>query len=505
MNIKQAKEQIKNAMTAYFTKDEFGNYFIPIEAQRPVFLMGPPGIGKTAIMKQIVEELGVGLVSYSMTHHTRQSALGLPFIEKKIYGGKEYSVSEYTMSEIIASVYDMIEQTGLKEGILFLDEINCVSETLAPAMLQFLQYKIFGRHRVPDGWIIVTAGNPPEYNNSVREFDIVTWDRLKRIDCEPVYDIWKEFAYKSGVHAAITTYLDIKKGDFYRIETTVDGKSFVTARGWTDLSDMIKLYEKNNIKVDEKLVVQYLQNKKIAKEFSIYYDLWNKYKSDYQVDKILEGKADDGIKIRARNAKFDERLSLLGLIIDGAIAELRDVCTSEEVTKELLNCLKTVKMGLTKPSADAAGEIEKQIDAIRDKVVTGTRAGTVSAEKKNVYNWTQAELEVIKRVLAEKNPNDGNAAFAVIKAEFDKLTKQLKADADKAGKKLSNAFLFCEEVFEEGQEMLILVTELTISCYGAHFISRYGCPEYFKHNKELLFYERQKEIIGQLEKLELEE
>ena len=137
MNIKEAKEQIQNAITAYFTKDQFGNYKIPMERQRPIFLMGPPGIGKTAIMEQVASELGVGLVSYSMTHHTRQSALGLPFIEKKIYNGVEYSVSEYTMSEIIASVYNMMERTGLKEGILFLDEINCVSETLAPAMLQF--------------------------------------------------------------------------------------------------------------------------------------------------------------------------------------------------------------------------------------------------------------------------------------------------------------------------------------------------------------------------------
>ena len=129
MNIKDAKEQIKNAMTVYFTRDEFGNYAIPIERQRPVFLMGPPGIGKTAIMEQIAQELDVALVSYSMTHHTRQSALGLPFITRKNYGGTEYEVSEYTMSEIIASVYDMIEQSGKKEGILFLDEINCVSET----------------------------------------------------------------------------------------------------------------------------------------------------------------------------------------------------------------------------------------------------------------------------------------------------------------------------------------------------------------------------------------
>ena len=51
--------------------------------------MGPPGIGKTAIMEQIVGDLGVGLVSYSMTHHTRQSALGLPFSEKKMYGGQD--------------------------------------------------------------------------------------------------------------------------------------------------------------------------------------------------------------------------------------------------------------------------------------------------------------------------------------------------------------------------------------------------------------------------------
>ena len=184
MNIKQAKEDIKNAVSAYLTKDQFGNYVIPVERQRPVFLMGAPGIGKTAIMEQIAQELQVGLISYSMTHHTRQSALGLPFIVKKSYGGEEYSVSEYTMSEIIASIYDLMEVTGLKEGILFLDEINCVSETLAPSMLQFLQYKTFGRHSVPGGWIVVTAGNPPEYNNSVREFDIVTWDRLKRIDVE---------------------------------------------------------------------------------------------------------------------------------------------------------------------------------------------------------------------------------------------------------------------------------------------------------------------------------
>ena len=103
-----------------------------------------------------------------------------------------------------------MEATGLKEGILFIDEINCVSETLAPTMLQFLQGKTFGNHQIPEGWVIVTAGNPPEYNQSVREFDIVTLDRVKRINVEENYPVWKTYAYENHIHSAILSYLDRK-------------------------------------------------------------------------------------------------------------------------------------------------------------------------------------------------------------------------------------------------------------------------------------------------------
>ena len=182
MNISEAKEELIRIVRTYLAKDEEGRYLIPRERQRPVLLMGGPGIGKTAVMRQIAEEMGISLVSYTITHHTRQSAIGLPSISKKTYGGEEHLVTEYTMSEIVASVYDQIARSGISEGILFLDEINCVSETLAPTMLQFLQYKTFGNHRVPDGYVIVTAGNPPEYNRSVREFDIVTLDRVRLLE-----------------------------------------------------------------------------------------------------------------------------------------------------------------------------------------------------------------------------------------------------------------------------------------------------------------------------------
>ncbi|MBO4882330.1 MAG: AAA family ATPase, partial [Lachnospiraceae bacterium] len=185
MNIASAKQVIKDTVRIYLKKDEYGDYCIPTVRQRPIFMLGAPGIGKTAIMEQIASEMGIAFVSYSMTHHTRQSALGLPYITTKKFGEDEYSITEYTMSEIIASVYEAIDKRGVKEGILFLDEINCVSETLGPSMLQFLQYKTFGRHSLPEGWVIVTAGNPPEYNRSVREFDVATLDRMKVITVEP--------------------------------------------------------------------------------------------------------------------------------------------------------------------------------------------------------------------------------------------------------------------------------------------------------------------------------
>ena len=436
MNIKQAKEQIKNAMTAYFTKDAYGNYAIPIEKQRPVQLMGAPGIGKTSIMEQIAAELGVGLVSYSMTHHTRQSALGLPFITRKEYGGRLYDVSEYTMSEIIASVYDMMEETGVKEGILFLDEINCVSETLAPPMLQFLQYKVFGRHRVPDGWIVVTAGNPPEYNRSVRELDIVTWDRLKRIDVEPDFNIWKEYAWKKGVHASVMTYLAAKQDDFYVVETAVGGKLFVTARGWDDLSEMIRLYEQNGLAVDENLIGQYLQHPRIAKDFAIYYDLYKKYQSDYRIEDILDGRAPDAVKNRAHDARFDERLALLGLLLSGVTGALREVVLREDRLSELQSLLIEGKCDLRERDVPAGAAVEKQEAARSARLERGARASARSREAQDSIRDALGQLRAYREALLLEQPADAPAAIGLIKVRIARQDSALREEAAAAGRKL---------------------------------------------------------------------
>jgi len=502
VNIKQAKEHIKNSVKLYLKKDAYGEYCIPVMRQRPIFLLGSPGIGKTAIMEQIAQELGIAVVSYSMTHHTRQSALGLPFITHKNYKGLEFDISEYTMSEIIASIYEVMEQSGIEEGILFLDEINCVSETLAPSMLQFLQYKVFGKHKVPEGWVIVTAGNPPEYNKSVREFDVVTMDRMKLVEVEADYGTWKEYALKQGIHNAVTTYLDMKKNDFYRVETNVGGKSYVTARGWEDLSAMMLLCEEESIVVDETLVAQYLHNDKIVREFTAYYELYNKYKKDYKVEEILEGSNSAQVVERARIAKFDERLSLLGMLLDKLESEMKENLEKSDYLTDLMKLLKAIRSSYN-PSLDIASMLRVQAEN-REKIICSmTNAGTLSNEDKRRHRAVIRFLNEQQKVLRLENTVDSAKVFELLKVAFDKETTQLKVENERIQKRLHNLFAFSETAFMDGNEVLVLVTELTVNAYSARFIALYGSEDYHRHNEDLMLHERQNDIMKEIDALEL--
>lgn len=511
MNIKQAKEYIKNSINLYLKKDEFGEYRVPVVRQRPIFLLGAPGIGKTAIMEQIAQELGIALVSYSMTHHTRQSALGLPFIVQKEYGGKEYSVSEYTMSEIIASIYETMENSGIREGILFLDEINCVSETLAPSMLQFLQYKVFGRHSVPEGWVIVTAGNPPEYNKSVREFDVVTMDRLKVLEVEADLRIWKEYALEKRLHNAIINYLDLKKDHFYHMETTVKGRSYVTARGWEDLSEILYLYEEEQLPVEESLVEQYLRSERVVKEFTAYYDLYNKYKKDYCIEDILNGQASVQAIARAKTAAFDERLSLLGMLLDRLQADMKDVMEQGAFLTDLLVPLRSIK--------EKAPDMQtEQMVVLLDAQAMGRKkllenlqaANSLSDADRRKHRSVIRFLEECRRELFVGEFLTGTEAadmpigatvFARIKEKYDGKVSRMKQETAKVQKELHSLFAFAEEAFGEGNEMLILVTELTVNSYSSRFIAAFGSPDYKRHNEELMLSERQEDIRAQIAEL----
>lgn len=492
MDIKRAKQEIMDAVKAYLIRDEDGEYLIPAIRQRPVLLMGPPGIGKTQIMEQIARECKIGLVAYTITHHTRQSAVGLPFIREKSFGGETFSVTEYTMSEIIAAVYEKMEQTGLSEGILFIDEINCVSETLAPTMLQFLQCKTFGNQKVPEGWLIVAAGNPPEYNKSVREFDTVTLDRIKMIEVEADYNVWREYAYQAGIHPAILSYLELRREDFYRMETTVDGKMFVTARGWEDLSQFLYACEMIGKKADREVVYQYIRHWKTAKDFANYLELYEKYKKDYGLDRIVEGIYTETAVERVKCASFDEKLSVVGMLT-GKLNELfRNAYAEDAYVERLFEYLKQYK------ACRNLEDVIRQEQADYEKL---RKAELLSKLDNQIWRRVTDTLEKYRQML-QKEHLEGEEAFERVRGEFQKAAARREELTDRAAEGLEHGFDFMEAAFGSSQEMVSFVTELNTGCYSIWFLRENDCDRYYKYNKGLLFDERQEAILEQLDAVE---
>ncbi len=490
MNIKRAKQEIKNTVDVYLAKDEYGEYVIPAIRQRPILLIGPPGVGKTQIMEQISQECRIGLVSYSITHHTRQSAIGLPFIEHKMYGGKEYAVTEYTMSEIVGAVYDKIEQSRLPEGILFIDEINCVSETLAPVMLQFLQCKRFGNHQIPAGWIIVAAGNPPEYNKSVRDFDIVTLDRVRKIDIEPDFDVWKEYALSAEVHPAVTSYLDVHKDNLCRIETTVDGKLFATPRGWEDLSSLIKLYEAQGKEVDRDVVGEYIQFPKIAKDFANYLELYNKYKADYEIAEVLEGKqlAPSAFE-KLQRAPFDERISVVGLLLSGLNDRFRSVGRAADVMELKQKKLRELRASgaFDGSAAEALLAYGEMTDEFRAEIARDKENGLLSRRAERTHLAAASGLEDYLLKLRSEDLERGEDVWERQLSLFAEDSDAYEAEVAEAGRSLEYAFNFMEGAFADGQEMVYFITELNTGTASINFLKEYDCERYYEYNKNLLF------------------
>lgn len=499
MNILRAKQEIIRTVKAYLAKDEDGQYLIPAMHQRPILLMGPPGIGKTAIMEQAASECGISLVSYTITHHTRQSAIGLPYLTKRKYGGKEMTITEYTMSEIIASVYDKIEETGLQEGILFIDEINCVSETLAPTMLQFLQRKSFGSHQVPSGWVIVAAGNPPEYNKSVRDFDVVTLDRLKRIDVQEDYAVWKQYAYRRQMHPAILSYLDIKKQHFYTFETTVDGQAFVTARGWEDLSQFLLTCEKLELPIDESVILEYIQHPNIARDFAAYYDLFKKYQSDYHVEEILAGKLPASVVERLKSAPFDERLSVIGLLIGKLTGAFSASYYWDMQITTVFESLKSVKRRLEQD--DLVQLLLQEANRQRETLASRQKASAVDRQEVSAILKAAQTLESDANLLRTESVRSNEDGFAKISERFQQAVAEMDAQTEQASSMLENAFAFLTTTFGKSQEMVVFVTELNTNFFCTWFIGQNGSEAYTRCNKELMIGKQKQELLGDIKKI----
>ena len=357
-------------------------------------------------------------------------------------------------------------------------------------MLQFLQYKVFGKHTVPEGWVIVTAGNPPEYNKAVREFDVVTLDRLKVIKIEADYRAWKNYARTASVHGAIMGFLESNRDSFYKVETTVYGKNYVTARGWEDLSDMIKMYEEDNKPVNDSLISQYITDEKIAKDFSAYYDLYNKYKKQYDVESMFIGNLTEDTVKAVSSATVDERLALTGLLADTLKQEAGDILGVHRMLMQIRPGLSSVASAEQK---EVAEKLSVLLNAAADVLAKKSRAGSLSAAEKT-HN---------KRIIkfytdAKKRVNNGEN----IKDIYNEKIVAHKNDVERELARIDNLFEGMDRLFgADSNEMLVLVTEMTLNQDMAEFFSEFSSPAYEKYNSVLKVGDRASNLRKEIKDL----
>ncbi len=481
MNIKVAKQEISNCIKAYLTKNAKGDYIIPTIRQRPILLMGPPGIGKTAIMEQVASENNIALVSYTITHHTRESAVGAPQVVTMHYNKESFPVTTYTMSEIIAEVYRKMNITNLKEGILFLDEINCVDESLLPAILQFLQFKTFGTHKVPEGWMIAVAGNPAEYNQSVKEFDIVTLDRLKRMEIEPDFTVWREYAYKSRINSAIISYLYNYPDKFYVVKNTSEEKLFVTARGWEDMSDMLNAYENLKMEITVDFVQQYIQHPDIAQDFINYYYKYVRCIIKNSFSDILAGENMD--KVKTNIAELDDEMRNAFMIyLVHSLAEVFYECEYQKYyAKNVVEMAEEVGRLYEKSRLNYRSDTYSVTEGMRQMLAKQVETNFMSA------NEIAAVRNAIKFVddIALKYATGTEEMLYIaeiyreIQMEFEPIETNYQIFLDKTGNILKNVYEFIKENIS-GEEFEKYVKEFSFNCHITKFIRNESTGEYLE-------------------------
>lgn len=305
--IAKAKEAVKNGIKGYLLKDSEGNYVMKEVNRLPFYLEGEPGIGKTEIVRQIATELNIGYVSFSLVHHTRNSLLGLPVI-KELESGDKYTC--YTMSEIIAKVLESVE-AGHKEGVLLLDEFPCMSESIMPTMLAFLQTKNIGQHHLPEGWVIVLCGNPTKYNKSSRVFDAAIIDRLRKLDIQFEAKAFMDYGMEIHLHQSILEFLNMSSNQIYLYEKKEEDTELVTCRGWENLSHMLYSYEALGQSVDAQDIKQYIKSEKVSADFYRYYMQYSLGMKEKDIHNILKGVRMNGYVKAAKTRSMSEKYRIL--------------------------------------------------------------------------------------------------------------------------------------------------------------------------------------------------
>lgn len=233
------------------------------QAKRPLFLWGPPGIGKSELVEGITAELGGFMIDLRLGQMEPTDIRGIPFYNKDT-GKMDWAPPVELPDEETASQYPIV--------VLFLDELNSAPASVQSAAYQLILNRRVGKYRLPDNVVMVAAGNRESDKGVTYRMPTPLANRFIHQEMKVDFASWQEWAVMNRIHKDVVGYLSFAKQDLYDFDAKSASRAFATPRSWTFVSQLL---EDGNVDDDtvtnlvagtvgEGLAVKFMAHRKVA-------------------------------------------------------------------------------------------------------------------------------------------------------------------------------------------------------------------------------------------------
>ncbi len=226
----------------------------------PVFVWGPPGIGKSSIVKQIAASEALEFIDLRLSLLDPTDLKGIPFFNPDTNEGV------WAKPSFLPSVPN-------SKGILFLDEINTAPPAVQASAYQLILDRKVGEYELPEGWSIIAAGNRENDRGVVYKMPPPLANRFVHFEMEVDFNDWKAWAYSVKIESAIIAYLAYDKSMLFTFDASSNEKSFATPRSWEYVDSIVKSGIETELILDSisgavgrEAAVGYLNFKKVMKD-----------------------------------------------------------------------------------------------------------------------------------------------------------------------------------------------------------------------------------------------
>ena len=236
---------------------------IAMKKKRPIFLWGPPGIGKSDVVKQITDSLSNShLIDIRLSLWEPTDIKGIPYFDAN-QGKMVWGAPSELPDEEFAKAFDNI--------VLFLDEMNSAAPAVQAAAYQLILNRRVGQYKLPDNVIIVAAGNREADKGVTYRMPAPLANRFIHLEMAVNFDDWFQWAVNNKIHKDVVGYLNFAKKDLYDFDPKSPSRSFATPRSWAFVSELLEEDTDENTTTDlvagavgEGLAVKFMAHRKVA-------------------------------------------------------------------------------------------------------------------------------------------------------------------------------------------------------------------------------------------------